>query len=160
MGTNVSVTAALPVARHAVGLAVKTAGVPGAVAVTSFVVPGLGAAYGWQPVLLWSVPVVVAVGVLAAAVLPDARGRITPALDTTTADDPPPPPPTCTNGTLAQPRCTNGTFVQTAGAGSRPGSGGSRSPRRCSSGARRRSTRGPSRSCTRARGRPCRSPGY
>jgi len=92
VGTNVSVTAALPVARHAVGLAVKTAGVPGAVAVTSFVVPGLGAAYGWQPVLLWSVPVVVAVGVLAAAVLPDARGRITPALDTTTADDPPPSP--------------------------------------------------------------------
>ncbi|GAY08315.1 nitrate/nitrite transporter [Pseudonocardia sp. N23] len=75
VGTNVSVTAALPVARHAVGLAVKTAGVPAAVAVTSFVVPGLGAAYGWRPVLLWSIPVVVVVGIAAALVLPDAKGR-------------------------------------------------------------------------------------
>ncbi|ODU00555.1 MAG: hypothetical protein ABS81_23290 [Pseudonocardia sp. SCN 72-86] len=83
VGTNVSVTAALPVARHAVGLAVKTAGVPAAVAVTSFVVPGLGAAYGWRPVLLWSIPVVVAVGIAAALVLPDARGRATRTPDTT-----------------------------------------------------------------------------
>lgn len=82
VGTNVSVTAALPVARHAVGLAVKTAGVPAAVAVTSFVVPGLGAAYGWRPVLLWSLPVVVAVGIAAALVLPDARGRATQATAT------------------------------------------------------------------------------
>jgi len=84
VGTNVSVTAALPVARHAVGLAVKTAGVPAAVAVTSFIVPGLGAAYGWRPVLLWSIPVVVAVGIAAALVLPDAHGRAaqTPAITT------------------------------------------------------------------------------
>ncbi|MGD9985922.1 MFS transporter [Pseudonocardia sp.] len=75
VGTNVSVTAALPAARHAVGLAVKTAGVPAAVALTSFVVPGLGAAYGWRPVLLWSIPVVVVVGIAAALVLPDAKGR-------------------------------------------------------------------------------------
>jgi predicted MFS family arabinose efflux permease len=73
VATNVAVAAALPPERHAVGLATKTAGVPGIAAVTSLLVPGLAAAVGWRPVLLCTIPVVVLVAVAAVLVVPDAR---------------------------------------------------------------------------------------
>jgi predicted MFS family arabinose efflux permease len=75
VATNVAVAAALPPRRHGVGLAVKTSGVPAIVVLTSLVTPALGEAYGWRPVMLWSVPLLVLVGVAAAATLPDARTR-------------------------------------------------------------------------------------
>jgi len=74
VATNVAIAAALPVERHGVGLATKTAGVPGIVAVTSLVVPGIGAVVGWRPVLLGAIPVVALVALAAALVVPDARG--------------------------------------------------------------------------------------
>jgi predicted MFS family arabinose efflux permease len=74
VATNVAVVAALPVSRHGVGLAAKTAGVPATVALTSFGVPALGAAVGWRPVLIGALPVVVLVALATALVLPDARG--------------------------------------------------------------------------------------
>lgn len=74
VATNVAVAAALPAHRHAVGLATKTAGVPGIVAVTSLLVPGAAAVAGWRPVLLWSIPVVAAVALAAALVVPGAHG--------------------------------------------------------------------------------------
>ncbi|MBN9098647.1 MAG: MFS transporter [Pseudonocardia sp.] len=73
VATNVAVAAALPPERHGVGLATKTAGVPGVVTLTSLVVPAVGASYGWRPVFLATIAVAAAVGVAAALTLPDAR---------------------------------------------------------------------------------------
>lgn len=73
VGTNVAIASALPPQRHGVGLAVKTAGVPGVVTLTSLVVPAVGAAAGWRPVFLGAAVVAALVGLAAAATLPDAR---------------------------------------------------------------------------------------
>jgi predicted MFS family arabinose efflux permease len=73
VATNVAVATALPPSRHGVGLATKTAGVPGIVTLTSLVVPGVGAAYGWRPVFVATMVVGAVVAVAAALVLPDAR---------------------------------------------------------------------------------------
>jgi predicted MFS family arabinose efflux permease len=75
VATNVAVIAALPPERHAVGLATKTAGVPGIAAVTSLLVPGIAVSVGWRPVLLCVIPVVALVALAAVLVVPDARRR-------------------------------------------------------------------------------------
>lgn len=73
VATNVAVAAALRPEQHGIALATKTAGVPGIVSVTSLVVPAVGAAIGWRPVLLGSVAAVAVVALAAALTLPDAR---------------------------------------------------------------------------------------
>ncbi len=73
VGTNVAIAATLPPERHGIGLAVKTAGVPGVVTITSLVVPGVGAVVGWRPVFLAAAAVAAAVGIAATLALPDAR---------------------------------------------------------------------------------------
>lgn len=72
-GTNMAVATTLPPHRHGVALAVKTAGVPLLVAVSAVVAVGLAERFGWQLVLAGSVPILLVVAGLAAAVLPAAR---------------------------------------------------------------------------------------
>ncbi|SHK52874.1 Nitrate/nitrite transporter NarK [Pseudonocardia thermophila] len=73
VATNVAVVAALPPQHHGVGLAVKTAGVPGIVTVLSLVAPPVGAAVGWQPVFVTGAVAAALLGIAAVCVLPDAR---------------------------------------------------------------------------------------
>lgn len=72
-GTNLAVAVAVPVRRHGVSLATKTAGVPLLVAVSAPIAAAAGAAVGWRPVYLATVPLVLLVAAGAAWALPDAR---------------------------------------------------------------------------------------
>lgn len=76
VGTNVAVAATVPLRSQAMALALKTAGSPAAVAVTSFVVPGLAAMIGWKPIMLGFLPVVASAGLFAFLVLPDTRSTV------------------------------------------------------------------------------------
>jgi predicted MFS family arabinose efflux permease len=81
-GTNLAVAVAVPVRRHGVALATKTAGVPLLVAVSAPIAAAVGEAVGWRPVYLATVPLVLLAAAAAAWALPDARHAGTDPLDT------------------------------------------------------------------------------
>lgn len=69
-GTSIAIAAVLPPGRHGVALAVRTAGVPLLVAVSAVAAAGSAELVGWRVVLAGYAPLLLAVAVLAAAVLP------------------------------------------------------------------------------------------
>lgn len=69
-GTSIAIAAVLPPHRHGVALAVRTAGVPSLVAVSAVTAAGLAAVVGWRPVLAGYAPLLLAIALLAARVLP------------------------------------------------------------------------------------------
>ncbi len=84
-GTNLAVAVAVPVRRHGVALATKTAGVPLLVAVSAPVAAAVGEAVGWRPVYLATVPLVLLAAAAAAWALPDARNAGPDPLDSAPA---------------------------------------------------------------------------